>query len=531
LLLASVNVGNLLLSRAIERGKETAIRVALGAPRLRLISQMLWESIIICFVGGLIGLLVLAWGLGIMGPVTDAFFLDRVSFWWQFGVDGYTLRLVFLVVFGTILVTGLLPAWKNSGSDFNSVLRDGTRGALGKKAGRLNRILVISEIFLSMIVLMVAGVILVGSYLLNFADYGVNPDGILSAEVQLNDANYDTSEKQVQFARTLQSRLETSEGIGRVMISTAFPGDYSESSAIAIDGNEYTQEGTSNYPRANYIAVMPDTLTTLGVELKGGRYFNSGDDGLDKGTVIVTESFVSNYLPNGSPIGKRIRLVDGKNDTANWLTIVGVVKHTVQGPANDARGRLPSVFRPFTQAPRQQMEIALQMKSDKAAVTRTLRETLSSIDPKLPAYRIETLAKKIDRHSAPLKFVSTLFLLFGIATVFLAASGIYGVLSNTINQRTQEIGIKRALGAMDDRITKEFLMTGFKQLLWGGVPGLLAGGAMGFGMSKVIGIGNDHLIIITITLLTIIGTVVMLATYLPTKRALQMEPSAALRHE
>src|SRR5690606_15677124 len=191
LFLASINVGNLLYSRAIERGKETAIRDALGAPRSRLISQMLRESDIICSLGGLIGLLVLAWGLEITAKTVATFFVDKPIYWWDFGIDAYTLKIFFSFVVGTILATGLLPAWKNSGTEFNAVLRDGTRGALGKKSGRLNRFLVISEIFLSMTVLIAAATMVVGAYRTTYADFGANPDNILTAKALLTDSRYD----------------------------------------------------------------------------------------------------------------------------------------------------------------------------------------------------------------------------------------------------------------------------------------------------------------------------------------------------
>lgn len=529
LILASINVGSLLLSRAIERGKETAIRVALGAPRSRLISQMLWESIIICTVGGVIGLLVLAWGLEITERTLQTFNADKPNFWWNFGIDGYTIKIFILFVLTTILVTGVFPAWKNSGANFNTVLRDGTRGALGKKAGRLNRALVISEIFVSMTVLIAAGVMAVSNYKTARADYGAEPDNILTAQVLLAETKYDSPEKQAEFAKTLQSRLENSVGVGEVMISSALPGEFTMTPTLAIEGREYTEEG--GYPRANYIAVMPGSLSKLGIELEDGRYFNSGDEGLEKKSVIVTQSFVTRHYPNESPIGKRIRIVELDGDQPDWLTIVGVVEHTIQGAPVEESGKAPSIFRPFTQAPRNQMTVAMKMKAEPSEVTRTLRETLLSMDPELPAFRIEPYAQIFHRISAPMVFGSTLFLLFGIAAAILASSGLYGVMSNTINQRTQEIGVKRALGAMDQRVTREFLMKGFKQLLWGGIPGLVAGCAMGFGMAQMLGVGRADLLVIATVLIILIGSTVMFATYLPTKRALRMEPSQALRYE
>lgn len=529
LILASINVGNLLLSRAIERGKETAIRVALGAPRSRLIAQMLWESIIICSFGGLIGLLILMWGLDVTEVVTATFNVDKPPFWWQFGIDSFTVKLFIFFVLSTIVLTGLLPAWKNSGADFNAVLRDGTRGALGKKAGRLNRFLIISEIFVSMTVLITATVLMVGNFKATKADYGADAENVLTAEVILTGEKYNSPESKTQFARTLQSRLENTSGIGEVMISSALPGTISSTPAMALEGKEYVKD--KGYPRANYIVVTPGSLKKLGVELKQGRYFNTSDEGIAKNAVIVTDSFAERHFPDSSPVGKRIRTVELDGDTPNWLTIVGVVEHTIQGPSYQESGKTPSVFRPFSQAPRDQITVAMRMKSDKAAVTSSLRKTLASIDAELPAFRIETYTDSFSRHTDPMLFITTIFLLFGVAAIILASTGIYGVMANTINQRTQEIGVKCALGATNERIIKDFLMTGVKQLLWGGIPGLLAGSAMGFAMSTMLGIGSADLVMVVIGLTIVISGTVLLATYLPTKKALEMEPSEALRYE
>jgi len=529
LVLASINVGNLLLSRAVERGQETAIRVALGAPRSRLIGQMLWESIIICTLGGTIGLLVAAWGLEVSESITATFTSDKPFFWWKFSVDAFTMKIFVFFVLSTILLTGLLPAWKNSGSDFNAVLRDGTRGALGKKAGRMNRILVISEVFLSITILIAAAVMVVGTYLATNADYGANTDNKMTAKIRLTQADYPTVEKRAQFAHTLQTQLENSVGIGAVTVTSAIPGQGEWQPTMAVEGIEYAKD--QGYPRANYVVVTPGSLAKLGVELKQGRYFESVDNGLDKRTVIVSESFVSRHFKNESPLGKRIRIVATDGDEQNWLTVVGVVGHTIHGQSFGKRANSPGIFRPVTQAPRFNLSITMEMKSDATVVINTLRKTLESIDSDLPAYRIKTYKEVISRNSAGIGFISKIFFLFGMVAVVLASSGIYGVMSNTISQRTQEIGIKRALGADDNRITKEYLMNGFKQLCWGGIPGLLAGGGVGFAISQIMSTGNGVLIVITTLMISIIGSVVMLATYVPTKRALQLEPSDALHYQ
>jgi predicted permease len=531
LLLASINVGNLLYSRAIERNKETAIRVALGAPRARLISQMLWESAIICSLGGLIGLLVMAWGLEVTAATVATFFTDKPAFWWDFGIDAYTLKIFFGFVLGTILATGLLPAWKNSGADFNAVLRDGTRGALGKKSGRLNRILVISEIFLSMTVLIAAATMVVGAYRATFADFGVESDNLLTARTLLRDVQYQTPEQKNQFVNALVTQLENSPGVGKVLIASMFPADWGWTPRIALEGKEYAQTQNNAYPKVNYIMVTPGTLEKLGVELKAGRYLDSSDDGWGKQTVIVTDSFARAYFPGESALGKRLRIIDAVGHADQWLTIVGVVKHTLYGDANNESGKTPTVFRPYSQTPKNDFSIAIEMKTDRPIAIRTLRNAVAAIDPELPLFQVEDYATKKKRNGAPIRFISTIFMIFGLAAVVLAGTGIYGVMSNTISQRTQEIGVKRALGAQDEHITRQFLMTGIKQLLWGGIPGVAAGCAMAFAMAHVIGIAAGDLIFIATLMVSIIAGVVIMATYIPTQRALQLEPSDALRYE
>lgn len=528
LILASINVGNLLLSRAVERSKETAIRVALGAPRSRLISQMLWESIIICGLGGVIGLLVMAWGLEVTEAVVATFFSDPPAFWWKFGLDSYTIKLFFIIVLSTIIVTGLLPAWKNSGGDFNAILRDGTRGALSKKSGRVNKALVVSEIFISITVLIAAAVMVFASYTQSRADIGANTDNILNAKVILPSSTYKSAQDQVQFVRTLTSLLESSAGIGEVIITTALPGNFGFETSFAIDGFEYTEQSALSYPIMNYTAIMPGGLAKLGVELKQGRYFNHGDDGLEKKSVIVSESFAIKYFNRTEALGKRVRVVGSENNT-DWLTIVGVVESTLQGERETQN--FPSVFRPFTQAPRSGITVAMKMTASQLVTTKSLRKAMASIDAELPSFKIETYQQSVERITAPITFISNITALFALAAVALAASGIYGVMSNTITQRTHEIGIKRALGADEGLITKEFLLAGLKLLLWGGVPGILAGGFMGFGMSQMF--GTEHFVLIIITVLTtiLVGSVVLLATYLPTQKALVVEPSQALHYQ
>jgi predicted permease len=531
LLLASINVGNLLLSRALERGKETAIRVALGAPRSRLISQMLWESTIICTLGGMIGFLVMAWGLEVTEPIVATFYADPLAFWWDFGIDSYSVTLFLIILISTIFVTGFLPAWRSTGNDFNAVLRDGTRGAQGKKAGRLNRVLVISEIFISMTVLIASAVMVQSAYEQTNRDMGAITENTLVASVLLPEANYDTDAKKAQFTKTLQSRLENSGAIETAMLATSLPGHYSATSKVIIEGKEYGKDSNNSYPSANDIAIMTGSLAKLGVELRQGRYFNNSDDGLEKSTALVSESFAKRHFPQQGAIGQRFRLAKTTKDTLQWVTIVGVVEHTIQGNRDGDAAIMPSIYRPLTQTPGKQLTIAMQLSANSNLAVQHLRKVLQGIDSELASYRIETYQASNDRITAPVVFISSLTAIFALAGVVLAASGIYGVMANTISQRTQEIGIKRALGADEERITKEFVFAGVKLLLWGGIPGILAGGFMGFAMAQMFGTSYSALIFMVIIMVSLVVATVLVATYLPTKNALRLEPSQALHYE
>ncbi|MBD1581962.1 ABC transporter permease [Pseudoalteromonas sp. S16_S37] len=532
LVLASVNVGNLLLSRAVERSQETAIRVALGAPTGRLLSQLLWESIFICGLGGLIGLLVMGWGLEVTQTVTNQFFTDRPPFWWDFGIDAYTLKIFFAFLVGTIFVTGFLPAWRNINGDFNAVLRDGTRGALGKNAGKLNKALVVGEVFLSITILIVAAVMITASFKATYADYGVNTSNKLIGQIALPQESYATDEQKVQFVQALKTKLSTQNALHDTVVMSRLPGFSDQRPAIAVATQEYSQQNLSSYPRANQIAVLPGSLSNLDAQLVEGRFFSDSDNKAENHTVIVTDSFVEQYMTTTQPIGQRIQFISENGTKGPWFTIVGVIKHIVQNmPNRDKEIKMPSVYLPFAQAPRSSLFVAANINSDMASAKMALTKAVNDIAPELPIFDVGSLDERLSQRVAPLRFVGGVLMLFGLASFLLAASGIYGVMANTISQRTQEIGVKRALGASEQRITAEFIASGTKQLLLGAVPGLAIGLALGYTMSVPIGVEFMDVAIAAVILTLLLSAVVLLATYLPTKRALVNEPAYALHNQ
>ncbi|MBQ4813846.1 ABC transporter permease [Pseudoalteromonas luteoviolacea] len=529
LILAAVNVGNLLLARTIERGKETAIRIALGAPRSRLISQILLETIIICVLGAILGVIALKFGLDLTEKITYSYSIDRPPFWWDFRLDQYALTLAAAFFFLTVVVVSIFPVWKSFKMDFNAALRDGTRGAQGRNDGRLNRILVMSEIFVTLTVLIAASVMAFVNQRALDADYGVDTSNAITAEILLSEASYQDAPRQAEFVETLHSRLTHHNGIHSAVIASALPGQYAQRLDIAIDGFEYSSE--DSYAEVNYIATTVDTFQDLGVALVAGRYFNHSDKGLSKATVVVSASFAERFFSEGSAVGKRLRFVSENNNDFQWLTIVGVVGHTIQGSSLSAHGKLPNVFRPISQAPQSSLVVALKTSLSIEDSTKALREAVSSISPDLPVFKVETYDEKIERHTRPLEFITNVFLVFGLAAAVLAGSGIYGVLSNAILQKTQEVGVKRAFGATDKDIYIEFFKHGLKQFLIGGIPGAIVGSLMAFGMMQVFPVYLIDVIVIAFIVIALVLGVVLCATYIPTKRALSMEPVDAIRYE
>lgn len=531
LILASINVGNLLFTRAIERNKETAIRIALGAPRYRLISQLLWESIIICTIGGAIGFLLMAWGLELTAAITPTFFKDPLPFWWEFGIDSFTVCLFLSALLFTFLVAGVLPAWKSTNTDFNAALRDGTRGAQGRGTSKLNKTLVISEIFISLTILIAASTAVMGAHRASHADYGTNTDNTLVARLELDATRYALPADRTAFIQTLQTQLEANSSVSQVVLSSSLPGEWSAVHSVSIEGEEYKQDDLLSHPRVNFIRATAGSLSKLGIGLKNGRYFNNGDDNFGKNSVIVSQRFAEQYFPNGNAIGHRLKIhISNVQETA-WLTIVGVVADTLQGGPENNQSIQPTVYRPYAQMPHLSTSVAIRSTASFPATEALLRATIASIDAQLPAYYVQTYDALIARLGAPLQFISSIFLIFGIAAVALSASGIYGVMSNTISQKTHEIGVKRALGAMDRRVTNELLWSGIKQLLLGGLPGAIIGCAMGFALAKVLAVPTSIIMLVAALMIAVVTAVVVVAIYVPTNKAMRLEPSDALRYE
>lgn len=538
LVLSCINVGNLLLARVNERVKEIAIRVALGVPQKRLILQMLWESIFVCMIGGFIAILLAGWGLDITNQVFDnTYAVDKLKpYWWSVGIDATALWVLIGTIVFMICVTGLIPAWRSITGDFNAVLRDGTRGALGKRAAKTTKVLVISEILLSCVVLVMASVLLVSSYGAGMADYGVETENRLTAQIQIAPSDYpirvDTEHEyqdrinRSQFYYDFKEELLKRSNINGVAMMTQLPGTGGGTSYFVIEGKE--NPVIEENPWSNNEGAATDSWSALGMEIIEGRDFDYRDATEEARSIIINESIARDFFPNESPIGQRTRRAN--NPDADWFTIVGVVTDTFHGSTIDSSSAAYNTYHSIDNwGPFRQM-IALDYIGTQAQAQQAMFDALNAVNPNVGVYHVQSYDALIEKPVLLIAAVSKIFLLCGFVAAFLAASGIYAVAANGVQQRTQEIGVRRALGANDSRIIRLFMGQASWQLLLGLAGGIGVSVWLISLMSQTMVFNHSSYVIGMLLMPLLITVMVLAATFIPTKKAVQMEPSEALHH-
>jgi predicted permease len=540
LLLACINVGNLLLARVNERFKEIAIRVAMGVPRKRLILQMLWESIFVCSVGGLLAVLLAAWGLEISNAVFDqTYAVDNLKpFWWNVEIDANSIVVLIGTVISMILITGYIPAWRALSGDFNAVLRDGTRGAIGKKAAQASKILVISEILLSCVVLVMASILLSTSYSAGVADYGVETDNRLTAQLQLPPADFkirrDTEFehtdrlKRAAFYYALKDELESQPSVVAVAMMTELPGRGEGTSYYEIEGREAAVYNENPY--SNNEGVAKDSWRALNMRILQGRDFDHRDIGEDVLSIIINESIAKEFFPNDDAIGQRVRRANPGNQ-GEWNTIIGVVSDTFHGSTMRSSSTSYNSYHIMDNWGLFRVNLAMHYTGLQVEAKKTLMQAVDKVNSDVGVYHIQSYDSLIKQPMMLVAAVSKVFLLCGIIAAFLAASGIYAVASNSISQRTQEIGVRRALGSSDAGIMRLFIVQASQQLAIGLSVGIgLSIWLVNF-MSETMIINDLSYVLGMLGVPLLITFMVLLATFIPTQKVVLMEPSEALHHD
>ena len=524
LLVACANVANLMLSSAFERSKEVAVRTALGASRWRVISQMLTEALLLSAVGGLGGL-----GIGLLGVklFNDAIEGAERPYWIDIRVDLSVLLFAAAVVLFCSLGAGVIPALQASGSNVGEVLKDESRGASSFRLGRLSRGLVVAEVALSCGLLVASGLAIKSVARLRNVDYGFPTLDVFTARIGLFEGGYPTVAQRQEFYRELRSRLQSQPEVLKAATMSALPGSgFAERWLVMLEGESYSRRPERR--RTRVVAVSPNFFNIFDVELLRGRDVDARDDAGSQPVAVVNASFAARFFRGESPLGRRIRLGD-EVSLQPWLTVVGVVPDLfIEGVENDEQSP-DGLYVPLAQSDRSFISVAVRGQGDPLELATTVREVVAGLDPELPIYWPLTLQQVIDQTTWYYRVMGGLLVIFGLVALFLAGVGLYGVMSFSVRRRTQEMGVRMAMGARASDILRLVLRQGLWQIGFGLILGLvlavLSSGLMEFILWDVE--SADMSVFATITVFVL--TIGLSACLVPALRVARVEPVVALR--
>lgn len=527
LLIACGNVANLLLAKAAPRQREIAIRTALGARAIHLLRQLLAESLILAIVSGALGVLLALWGTAALVALSP----DSLPRAREIGFDWRVLAFTGAVALATGIVFGLVPAIWSSRANLVGALKEGGRGPLPGQ-GRLRKALVVAEVALSLMLLVGAGLMLRSFAQLQNVNPGFHTDHALTMRVSLPvpDGQITTADEDrfVNFFDLTLAKLRTLPGVTAAGAANMIPLDGNGTDRL-IDIEGYVPRDQADKPDAQNRQVTTGWFAAMGIPLVRGRLIEPADDKQAARVVVVNEAFTREFFPNGEAIGKRIRLGKLTNEFP-WATIVGVV--------GDVRGfaleepPLPTMYWPVAQIRQTPaLAIVVRTQNDPAVLASSVRGAIAEIDPGQPIYDMQTLDQLVAKSLGQRRFTLTLMLLFGVIAMVLSAVGIYGVMAFAVTQRTQEIGIRMALGARTIDVLKMIVRSGMSLAGIGIIVGLAGAFAITRLMASLL-FGVSPTDVMTFALVSAgLLLVSFLACYLPARRATKVDPLIALRYE
>ena len=528
LLIACANIAGLLLAQHAARTKEIAIRAALGAGRARLVRQFVVEGLLLSLFGTLAGLGVAQLGLSVLLKFVPQQIprLAQVGLDWR--VLGFTLSLSLV----TCLLFGLIPAWHASKPDLQTALeQSGRTSGPGAARLRFRQFLVVFQVSMAVMLVIGAGLLIKSFWRLQGVDPGFKAERVLSAGVNLPASRYAQPTDINNFFTQLHERISAIPGVESAAIAYDPPLQSNWVDSFEIEGRAVATESRSQ--NANFIPVGPDYFNTVGAQIVSGRGFTPQDDQDHPGAVIVNEAFVHHYFPNEDPLGRRLKPSPPgriwKNQKLTSFEIVGVARDVKF--AGLAKASEPAYYLPASQAPLGDMTVLIRTANDPTSVVAALRQAVWSIDPNQPISDVKTLEQIVSESIAQPRLNMLLMMLFGALALLLSAVGIYGLLSYAVTQRTQELGIRMALGANVGDVLKLVLKQGMFLALIGEAIGL----AGAFALTRLM---RGLLFGVTPTDTTIFAGVVLvltltalLACWIPARRATRVDPLVALRYE
>jgi putative ABC transport system permease protein len=521
LLIACANVANLLLARAAGRQKEIAIRAALGAGRLRLIRQLLTESLLLALVGGALGLALAYGGIRLLLALNPPN-IPRLS---EIGIDIRVLGFTFLTAIVTGLIFGLAPALEASKPDLNETLKEGSRGTTAG-GQRVRSVLVVTEVALTVLLLIAAGLMLKSFYSLQRVNPGFDPENTMTALVNLSPLKY-SGDKQIRsFYEQALERIKSISGVESAAAISSLP-----LTTTLIERLRFTVEGhpppnPSEVPRANIRRISPAYFETMRIPLVDGRYFSERDREDSLPVVIVNQTMASRYWPGENPLGRRLTIPSMGDIPREVVGVVGDVKHS----GLDAQAG-PELYVPYLQKPFPFMTVVVRTTSDPLQTASALRGALLSVDSSQPVYGIKTMDQIVSESMSQSRLYSSLLATFAALAVTLAAVGIYGVMSYNVSQRAHEIGIRMALGAERRHILRMIVGEAMTLAVLGVLVGVGAAVALTRVMETLVfGVGvRDAATFAAVPV--VLGLVAFLSCYVPARRATEVDPMIALRYE
>jgi putative ABC transport system permease protein len=522
LLIACVNVANLLLARASTRTKEVAIRTALGAGRWRVFRQLLTESLVLGVMGGALGLILAFWGLDLL---LAAIPID-LPFWMKFDLDGRVLGFTAGVTLLTALIFGAAPALQASKVDLNEALKEGGRSSSGAGRHRTLRSLVVAEVALSLVLLIGAGLMMRSFMRLQHTGSGFNPENLLTLSLNVPILKYDKMEKFYAFYKELLERIRAMPGVEAAGATSSLPlgGGFWEDS-LTVEDHPALSVGQA--PTMNFSVITPSYFRAMGIPLLIGRDFNDADTGDSLNVTIIDERLAREYWPNESPIGKRVRFGPPENNEP-WHTIVGVVGAVKNESLNLTRRK--TVYIPTAQSPVDDMSLAIRAR-DPENLAPAIQRQVKAMDPDLPIINMRTMTEVVSRSVWQPRLYAILFGVFAAVALALASVGIYGVMAYSVAERKREIGIRVALGAQRRDVLKFVVAQGMTLTLIGIGAGLAAALALTQLMRSLLFEVSATDPLTFVVLAVLLSVVALVACYLPARRATKVDPMVALRCE
>ncbi|MEO6879151.1 MAG: FtsX-like permease family protein, partial [Gemmatimonadaceae bacterium] len=526
LALACINVLNLLLARANERARETAVRLALGASRGRLIVQSLWESLLLCVTGGVLATLLAAWGLGAINGWLQNHLARNLAFWWVWHLDRSAIVAAGAFVTVAMILIGVVISGRVLNTEFNAVLRDGGARSGSRREGRVARLLVVVQVA-TVTVLMFFGVLSgVVAYRVAHVDVGYPTSRLLSADVSApadSQTAHMAGTTRAAFYQAVVDGVSQSAAVDGALLRAPLAG-------IADAGGAFARGTTGAITAASphaYVQAVLGSLNVLGVSVRAGRAFDARDDERNAPVALVSQSAADRYWPNRSPIGEQIR-VAGADSGRRLRTVVGVVSDVLLGNPLSRDRSAVAVYLPLRQTSAPGASVLFKHRGDAAAAQSALYQTLALADPRMVPPFVQTYDEILEKTSLIAASVTKLFAFcFGFA-LLLAVSGTYGLMARSIGQRRREIGVRRALGATDAGVARLLLGQGARQLGVGVVVALAPMTIVAVGFSKFFPIGVPAMVSAGIAVCAVIVGVVLLATSVPTRVALRVPLRDAL---